>query len=108
MSDPGNVPDGYNEKSDLGRPKNSITKRNTQADNFGKDRLGTKRMKDKDNNGGDSINPKFKGGPLALENANTVYLQNKQIFEAMGNKKLVFQSDKDDTTLLDESQLKEQ
>jgi len=109
MSDPGNVPDGYNDDDPkLGRPQNSITKRNTQADNFGKDRLGVKRMKDKDKNDGNSINPKSKGSPLALENATTVYLQNKQIFENLTKKKLVFQADKDDSTLLDESQLKEQ
>jgi len=107
MSDPGNVPDGYNDDDPkLGRPQNSITKRNTQADNFGKDRLGVKRMKDKDKNDGNSINPKSKGSPLALENATTVYLQNKQIFENLTKKKLVFQADKDDSTLLDESQLK--
>ena len=109
MSDPGNVPDGYNEDDPkLGRPQDSITKRNTQADNFGKDRLGVKRMKDKDRNDGNSINPKSKGSPLALENATTVYLQNKQIFEALDKKKLVFEKDKDDTSLLDESRLKEQ
>ena len=106
MSDPGNVPDGYNEKSELGRPKDSITKRNTQADNFGKDRLGTKRMKDTDKNDGNPI--KSKSMPLSLESANKVYLQNKQIFEAMDKKNLVFEADKDNSSLLDESQLKEQ
>jgi len=109
MSDPGNVPKGYNDDLDLGRPKDSITKRNTQADNFGKDRLGTKRMKDKDKNDGNPLGPRSKkGNPLALEGATSVYLQNKQIFEALDRKKLVFQADKDDSTLLDESQLKEQ
>ena len=109
MSDPGNVPDGYGDDLDLGRPKNSITKRNTQADNFGKDRLGTKRMKDKDKNDGNPLGSRSKkGNPLALEGATSVYLQNKQIFEALDKKNLVFQADKDDSTLLDESQLKEQ
>ena len=49
-SDPANVPPGYNDgaddKSPLGRPKKQLTKRNKQEDNFGKDRLGVKRMKD--------------------------------------------------------------
>ncbi len=47
-SDPSNIPQGYNEneKTPLGRPKEKSTKRNTQDDNFGKDRLGVKRMKD--------------------------------------------------------------
>ena len=45
-SDPGNVPDGYDtDKPVLGRPQDSIVKRNKQEDNFGKDRLGVKRMK---------------------------------------------------------------
>ena len=49
-SDPSNLPSGYDEgtteKTPLGRPKQKLTKRNTQDDNFGKDRLGVKRMKD--------------------------------------------------------------
>ena len=47
-SDPSNIPPGYNEneKTPLGRPKEKLTKRNTQDDNFGKDRLGVRRMKD--------------------------------------------------------------
>ena len=49
-SDPSNVPPGYDEgtteKVPLGRPKEKATKRNTQDDNFGKDRLGVRRMKD--------------------------------------------------------------
>ncbi len=104
MSDPGNVPDGYNEKSELGRPKDSITKRNTQADNFGKDRLGTKRMKDTDKNDGDTLRPTF-------EAAKITFLKNKDIFkslDSLGGKKLIFEEDKDDSNLLDESQLKEQ
>ena len=43
----GNVPDGYkegtNDKTPLGRPAKKVTKRNTQDDNFGKDRLGASR-----------------------------------------------------------------
>ena len=49
-SDPGNVPDGYNEDDKLGRPKDGISNINKQDSNFGKDRLGTKRMKDTDKN----------------------------------------------------------
>jgi hypothetical protein len=44
-SDPANVPDGYDEDPDLGRPKEKVSKRNTQDDNFGKDRLGSQGMK---------------------------------------------------------------
>ena len=108
MSDPGNVPDGYNEDDPkLGRPQDTNVKRNTQDDNFGKDRLGTKRMKDTDKNDSNSIRPKFKGGsPLALESAQITYLKNKDIFKKMTQKRLIFEGDKDDTSLLDENQLK--
>lgn len=107
-SDPGNVPDGYNEdEPKLGRPDKSITKRNTQADTFGKDRLGVKRMKDTDKNDSDSIKPNFKGGPLALEGAKSSYLKNKEMFEKINKKSLIFEEDKKAESLLDESQLKE-
>jgi hypothetical protein len=101
MSDPGNVPDGYNEKSELGRPIDSITKRNKQKDNFGKDRLGVKRMKDTDKNEGSN--------PLSeFESPKVTFLKNKDIFKSLSKKKLIFEEDKDDSNLLDESQLKEQ
>ena len=49
-SNPADLPAGYDEgttdKEPLGRPKKQLTKRNKQEDNFGKDRLGVKRMKD--------------------------------------------------------------
>ncbi len=48
-SDPRNVPTGYDEDETLGRPKDSITTIGKQDSNFGKDRLGVKRMKDTDN-----------------------------------------------------------
>ena len=85
MSDPGNVPDGYNEDDPkLGRPQNTITSRNKQDSNFGKDRLGVDGMKNKDKNDSDSIRNNFKGGsPLALEGAKVSFLKNKQIFEAL-------------------------
>ncbi len=47
-SDPRNVPTGYDEDETLGRPKDSITTIGKQDSNFGKDRLGVKRMKDTD------------------------------------------------------------
>ena len=111
MSDPGNVPDGYSEDDPkLGRPQDTITNRNKQDSNFGKDRLGVKGIKGKDKNDSDSIRPKFKGGPLALESAAKIsYLKNKDIFkslEGLNKKQLIFEEDKDDTSLLDENQLK--
>jgi hypothetical protein len=98
-SDPGNVPDGYNEKSDLGRPQEKATTRNTQADNFGKDRLGAAGMKDDYNNPTRSSQP-------TLENAKTVYAKNKQLIESLG-KELVYTADKRKESLLDESKIKE-
>ncbi len=107
-SDPGGVPDGYGTDSDakLGRPKDSITNHGKQDSNFGKDPLGTKRMKDTDKNDSrDSRTDTNKSG-LALENAQVSYLKNKDIFKKMNEKVLIFEQDKDNTSLLDENQLK--
>ena len=106
-SDPGNVPDGYDTDSDLGRPKDSISNHGKQDSNFGKDPLGTKRMKDTDKNDSlDSRTDTNKSG-LALENAQVTFLKNKDMFKKMNKKQLVFEQDKDNTSLLDETQLKE-
>ena len=106
-SDPSNVPDGYTDDLDLGRPKDSITSRGKQSNNFGKDPLGVKRMKDTDkNDSSDSRTDTNKSG-LALENAQVSYLKNKDMFAKMNEKVLIFEQDKDDSTLLDEKQLKE-
>ena len=105
-SDPKNVPSGYDEDEPLGRPKDSITTIGKQDSNFGKDRLGVKRMKDTDkNDSSDSRTDTNKSG-MALENAQVSYLKNKDIFSKMDKKKLIFEQDKDDTSLLDENQLK--
>ena len=102
--EPDNVPAGYNEK-ELGRPEEKVSNINTQDGNFGKDRLGVKRMKG-DENESDSIKPTYKGGsPLALE-AKTAYLQNKDMLKKIpvNRKQLVFEQDE---SLLDEGNLKE-
>jgi hypothetical protein len=106
-SDPKNVPHGYDEDITLGRPKDSITTIGKQDSNFGKDRLGVKRMKDTDkNDSSDSRTDTNKSG-MALENAQVAFLKNKNMFAKMDKKKLIFEHDKDDTSLLDEKQLKE-
>ncbi len=109
-TDPGSVPEPDKYAADdpkLGRPVVSNTKRNKQEDNFGKDRLGVKRMKDKDKNDSNAIRNKFKGGsPLALESAKTTYLKNIDMFKKLDKKRLIFEENKDDTSLLDEKQLK--
>jgi len=102
--EPDNVPAGYNEK-ELGRPEEKVSNINTQDGNFGKDRLGVKRMKG-DENSSDSIKPTYKGGsPLALE-AKTAYLQNRDMLKRIpvNRKQLVFEQDE---SLLDEGNLKE-
>ena len=104
QSDPSNVPDGYNEKVPLGRPKEKATDRGTQDNAFGKDPLGKKGMKN-DDNASNSIKPNFKGGsPLALE---TKEMLKKVPRPPKTEKQLVFEQDKDKEGLLDESQLRE-
>ena len=109
-TNPGDVPKPEEYAADdpkLGRPKVSNTKRNTQDDNFGKDRLGVKRMKDTDKNDSDSIKPKFQGGsPLALEDARKAYYKNLDVFKALKKKNLIFKKDNTESKLLDENQLK--
>jgi hypothetical protein len=105
-SNPRNVPSGYDEDRPLGRPKDSISNIGKQDSNFGKDRLGVKRMKDIDkNDSSDSRTDTNKSG-MALENAQVAFLKNKDIFSKMDKKKLIFEQDKDDTSLLDENQLR--
>jgi hypothetical protein len=105
-SNPRNVPSGYDEDKPLGRPKDSISNIGKQDNNFGKDRLGVKRMKDIDkNDSSDSRTDTNKSG-MALENAQVAFLKNKDIFSKMDKKKLIFEQDKDDTSLLDENQLR--
>ena len=104
QSDPGNVPDGYkegtNDKTPLGRPTEKATKRNTQDDNFGKDRLGAAGMKKDYNDTGKSA--------LALE-GNTQFLQHQSMLNSIpGKKQMVFEQDKAKSSLLDESNIKEQ
>ena len=102
-SDSGEVPEPetYDEKNPLGRPKEKVSKRNTQDDNFGKDRLGAKGMK-KDYNDTNK-------NPLTLEN-NSRVLQHQSMLNKIpvNNKKLVFEQNSADESLLDEANIKEQ
>ena len=103
QSDPGNVPDGYDEKNPLGRPKEKLTNRGKQENNFGKDPLGRKGMKDDDNTS-NKLRPSFKGGsPLAMEQKNML---KKAPGPKRTGKKLVFEEEKRGNGLLDENQLK--
>jgi hypothetical protein len=101
-SEPGNVPEPDKYAQDgPGRPVDSTTTRGKQDNNFGKDPLGVKRMKDTDRNDGD-------GRPSLseFESPKVTFLKNKEMFSKMNKKRLVFEQEKDDSKLLDESQLK--
>jgi hypothetical protein len=106
-SDPKNVPSGYDEDNPLGRPKDSISNIGKQDSNFGKDPLGVKRMKDIDKNDSSNSRTDTNKSGMTLEQAQVSFLKNKHIFEKMDKKKLIFEQDKDNTSLLDEKQLKE-
>jgi len=95
ISDPGNVPAGYNKDVELGRPEEKVTNINTQDNVFGRDRLGRQAAKVDDQ-------PDFNSKALT-EN---VKLKNSQFINEI-EKKLVFQSDKAKESLLDENQLRD-
>ena len=100
-SDPNNVPNGYDKDNEpLGRPEEKVSNRNTQEDNFGKDRLGREGMKKDYNDNG-----KLK--------ENTHFLKHQSMLKTISiptsnKKQLVFEEDKKGDSLLDESNIKEQ
>ncbi len=104
QSDPANIPDGYNEKVPLGRKKEKLTNRGKQENNFGKDPLGRKGVKNDDNESS-KLRPTFKGGsPLALE---AKEMLKKAPRPPRTEKQLVFEDETNGNNLLDEKQLKE-
>jgi hypothetical protein len=110
-SNPTDVPAGYADdlkKNPLGRPKEKASKRNTQDDNFGKDRLGVAGMK-KDYNSNSKIKQDFKGGsPLALESSQLFSKYESMLKNIPTKKQLVYESDNAGESLLDETNIKEQ
>ena len=104
QSDPANVPDGYNEKETLGRPKEKMTDRGTQDNAFGKDPLGREAAKGGNDTESNRLRTKFKGGsPLAMEHKNML---KKAPGPQRTEKQLVFEQEKKGNNLLDENQLK--
>ena len=96
------MPDGYDkDEPTKGRPVDSISNRGKQDSNFGKDPLGVKRMKDTDKNEGDG-----RPGLREFESPKVTLMKNKNLFKGLNKKQLVFEDDKDDSSLLNESQLK--
>jgi hypothetical protein len=94
------VPDGYDETTPLGRPKEKVSDINTQDNAFGKDRLGKDSMKNDDQEGYGK--PVKKISPLALE----VKAKNKTLIESL-QKVNIFNKENKGESLLDESNLKE-
>ena len=106
--DVGEVPVGYGDDKELGRPEEKVTDRGTQDNALGKDRIGAVGMK-KDGDESDSTKPKFQGGsPLALE-TKTKRNKNAKVFNDIKNQKkqIIFESDIKGNSLLDESQIRE-
>jgi hypothetical protein len=104
----GTVPEGYDEKEPLGRPKEKVTDKNTQDNALGKDRIGALGMK-KDNDESDSTKPKYQGGsPLALETKKPRNKNSKMFNDIKNQKKqMIFEDDIKGNSLLDESQIRE-
>ena len=59
-------------------------------------------MKGTDKNDGDPLKPRLS----EFENPKITYLKNKDIFKGLDKKQLIFEQDKTDSSLLDESRLK--
>jgi hypothetical protein len=59
-------------------------------------------MKDTDKNDGNG-----RPGLRETVSAQVTYLKNKDIFKSLNKKKLIFEEDKNSSSLLDESQLKD-
>jgi hypothetical protein len=97
-----NVPEGYEDEPDLGRPKTKASKIDTQQDPLGKDRLGKKSMKFDDQPG---LSKSLKEKLINSVNPKTEYLKNKTLLESISKKKLFVDSDKKKESLLDEDQI---
>ena len=64
-------------------------------------------MKDTDKNDSSNSRTDTNKSGLALESAKTTYMKNKDMFKKINKKQLVFENNKTNSKLLDESQLKE-
>jgi hypothetical protein len=102
----GDVPDGYDENSELGRPKEKASNKNTQKDPLGKDRIGSIGMKKDDES--DSLKTRSQGGsPLALERKLSTQQQKMLNAIPIPKKQLIFEEDSKKDSLLDERQIRE-
>jgi hypothetical protein len=95
------VPDGYDEDSPLGRPKEKTSFINTQDDPLGRDRLGKQAMKKDDSQGYSSH---YSGNmQLSLEAKNEL-MKNKSLLNGINKKINIFNGE---DPLLNESIIKE-
>jgi|TARA_R110000787_G_scaffold7337_4_gene25155 hypothetical protein len=105
--EPGNVPDGYDEKKTLGRPKEKASNIDKQDSAFGKDRLGKSGMK-KDSESSNPLKHKYNGNsPLALETKHLSKSQEDMLNKMPTNKKqMIFEKDEEKLSLLDDKQIR--
>jgi hypothetical protein len=98
------VPPAYDETNPVGRPQEKTSVYNTQKRVLGKDPLGKEVSLHPDS----ARAPEPKGGsPLALENTKAIYVQNKKMLEEMFKKSNVFDQSNNNSSLLDESNIKD-
>jgi len=110
-----NVPTGYNETNPNepvklpGRPRKYKSTFGTDSSAFGRDGIGRYGMKSNAETGEDSLKPKYKGGPMSFESTMAVYLKNKESLEKMfpGKKVSLFEEKSEESSLLDERNIKE-
>ena len=109
---PGEVPLGYDEKQPnivkmSGRPQEKVSTIDTQDSPFGKDRLGRKEYNSPEQGDAKLGKTQYKGGsPLALESTQAVYLQNKNMLEALSPiRKIKLFETKDNDGLLSEDNI---
>ena len=103
---PGNVPDGYNEdEPKVGRPEEKASFINTTDDPLGMDRLGRDSNKNDDQQG----YGRDKTSPYALESTKREYSRHLRSLDGLEQKKvLIFEEAKKGSSLLDETQIREE
>lgn len=97
-------PEAYDETNPVGRPLEKTSVYNTQRRVLGKDPLG--KSVDLQPDGPKAPEPKG-GSPLALEGTKAIYVQNKKMLEEMVKKSMVFDENNTNSSLLDESNIKD-
>jgi len=98
------IPTPYDETEPAGRPLEKTSVYNTQKRVLGKDPLG--KSTDLQPDRGRAPEPKG-GSPLALEATKSIYLQNKHMLEEMLTKPTIFDKNNKESSLLDESNIKD-